>query len=201
MTTEVSICNQALGWLGEGFITSLDDDSKAAELCKLNYPELRNAVLEAANWTFASKRFELPKTDPPPPYGYANRYRLPSEVLRVIEVNKIDYYDPTRDWQKEGDSIVTNDNECRTRCIVQITDPTLFSPLFVQALAQRLAADLAVPITQSRALQGDHWQLYTAKMREAKALDGMQGKSKRARSRYLENARWSSGPAGAGPTV
>lgn len=187
--SEVSICNQAITWLGGTTIISLLDDSQEAKLCNANYDAVRDAVLEAHNWTFAIQRFNLAASATPPQFGYAAAYPLPSTALRVIDVNKLSFEDPTRTWVVEDGSILTDDSYCKCRCVVQVTDTAKFSPLFTQALAARLAADLAIPLTQSRSLQQDMWTLYTAKLKEAATIDGLQGRSRKLRSRWLSNAR------------
>lgn len=194
MASEVSICNQALSWLGGTHITSLDDDSTEASLCKATYASVRDAVLEARNWTFAIGRYDLPKAATGPTNGYANAFPIPSDVLRVLEV--LD----NNDWRMEGDGIVTNEGAVSIRAVVRVTDPNRFSALFVQALAARLAADLAIALTQSRELQKQHYQIFEAKMDEAAVNDGMQGKSRQVTSNWLRSARSGSSTL-PGPTV
>ena len=46
MVSEVSICNQALRWLGQNKIQSLDEKTASAEWMADNYPFIRDAVLE-----------------------------------------------------------------------------------------------------------------------------------------------------------
>ena len=54
--SEVSICNQALSWLGQETITSLDDQATTAVWMNANYDLLRDSVMEARMWTFATVR-------------------------------------------------------------------------------------------------------------------------------------------------
>lgn len=192
--SEVSICNQALSWLREAPIISLDDPSAKAGVCKLNYYPVRDAVLEAHNWTFAIGRYNLAPLSEAPEFRYSKAYTIPVEVLRVISVNEQDMNDPTRDWQVEGDSIVSNESSCKVKAVVRVEDPDKFSALFTQAFAARLAADMAISITGSRALQEQNYRLYLQKMREAVSVDNLQGKSQRIRSRWMSQARNSGGP-------
>lgn len=197
MASDVAICNQALGLLGTDPIIALTDNVKAASLCKLLYYDVRDAVLEAHDWTFAVVRAKLPASTTAPTFGFGVAYPLPANVLRVQEVNER----KGGPWQVEGGSIVTNDSTCRVKYISQITDPNKFSALFVQALAARMAAELAIPLTQSRALHEQHYKIYSAKIMEAAGRDGMQGTSRRIRSQWLQKARYASGPSSTGPTV
>ncbi len=201
MASEVDICNKALLSLGAAQIISLDDPTTEGALCKQLYADLRDAVLQAHDWSFAVERVNLPKSGSDPTFRYANAYPLPARVLYVSEVNKIERNDPTKDWQVEDDNIVTDDNNCSAKIIRQVTDTTKFSPLFIQALAARMGSDMAIPLTSNGKLEEAKWGLYVMKIKEAAGRDGQQGKSKRIRSRWLENARLSSGPRGLGPTV
>jgi len=201
MASEVDICNKALVSLGASVIISLDDEQIEAILCKQLYADLRDSVLQAHDWSWAIERILLPKGGIDPTFRYANAYPLPSRVLYVMEVNKVDRNDPTKDWQVEDDAVVTDDNTCAVKLLRQVTDTAKFSPLFVQALQARLAADMAIPLTSSGELEKAKWSLYLSKLKEASSRDGQQGKSRRIRSRWLENARLSSGPRGLGPTV
>jgi hypothetical protein len=201
MASEVDICNKALLSLGANQIISLDAEQTEAVLCKQLYADLRDAVLQAHDWSWAIERVNLPKAGTDPTFRYANSFPLPARVLHVMEVNKVEVNDPTRDWQIEDDHIVTNDVSCAAKLLRQVTDTSKFSPLFVQALQARMAADMAIPLTSNGKLEEAKWTLYRAKMAEAASRDGQQGKSRRIRSRWLENARLSSGPRGLGPTV
>jgi len=198
MTSKVSICNQALSLVGAETITSLDDDQKEAKLCKLNYDNIRDTVLEAHDWTFAIKWYDLPALADPPLSEFANAYEIPSEVLRIMFVGQ--NYNSQANWQVEAGNIVTNDASCRCQTIISIDDPSKYSPLFIQAFVARMAMELAIPITNSRSLMESNAQLYRAKVQDAVTKDNQQGKTRRIRSRWLQASR-SRGYRGAGPYV
>jgi len=185
MASEVSICNQALGWLGANLITSLDDETTEAVLCKANYSHLRDAVLEEADWTFATRRFKLVKSPNEPVYGYANKFQIPNDALRLISAtNREDNRNDTDefDWRREENFILANDAVVYSKIVVRITDPKRFSFMFIQALAYRIAAELATPLTESRTKEEKMQQMYEHRINKAKASDGSQGKSDRIKS-------------------
>jgi len=190
--TEVSICNQALSWLATGRITSLTENTDRARLCADNYYEARDATLEMAAWTFATKRFILnpvPDSDPvDPPYGYAKRYQLPVEILRVIECRS-DAVRPNGvsnlDWRVEENYIVTDAGILYVKAIIEMTDVNLFSSLFRQAMTARLAAMMSPTITESNTKTETLWALFGNYILEATAMDSSQGKSDRIRGRSL----------------
>ncbi len=143
--SEVSICKQALGWLGASRITTLDgsDTSTEALLCIDNYAPLRRAVLEEGRWTFATKRYTLaPLADKPEAYGY--QFLMPPEVLNVIEAREENQTFRNGvsniDWRLEQGNILADVAVLYIKAIIDITDPTKFSSMFVQALAARIAA-------------------------------------------------------------
>lgn len=201
----VEICNLALGWLGGDLIISLDDPSVEAKLCKANYALLRDAVLEEREWTFAVTRLEPVALLAGPVYGFDKAFQIPVEVIRILQVSRagevIDgaiiegsFLSATRggtgtgretriDWVREGDKILANNSaSIFIRALIRIEDTTKFSPAFDQALAARLAMELAIPITNSRTLQQDMAGLYAEKVRLAAASDGLQGRSQRVRA-------------------
>lgn len=204
-SSEVAICNQALGWLGGELITSFSDNSDEAKLCSANYALLRDAVLEEREWTFAVERIELSRLAAVPKYGFNYQFQIPATVIRVLQVSRkgdsngivgtterygtgLGSYDEVL-WLKEGTTIRTNASEIYARVLQQVTDPTKHSPAFDQALAARIAMDLAIPLTNSRTLQKDMAAMYGEKIALAAASDGLQGRSLKVRSTSLINVR------------
>lgn len=193
MVSEVSICNQALGWLGENPITSLDDPTRNANLCRDNYPFLRDAVLEERMWTFATARASSTVADLDD-WGVQYLHPIPLEWLAVYRVyctpgETPEQGVPAAGWRREGEYILSRETTIYMWGIKRISDTGKFTQLFVQALAARMAADLAMPLTEDRKKQADAWGLYQSKLREAAARDGAQGANDHIRSSGLVSAR------------
>ena len=190
MISETSICNQALLWLGQELITSLDDQNKTASWMKNNYSFIRDAVLETHAWTFATERATSNTADRD---GWDKQFVHPIgegwiSILRCFtRQGKM----PDRSFRVEGDKILSDYDTIWYWGIKRITDTQKFSPLFVQALAARLAADAAIPMTENRNLQSDMWNLFDVKVREAANRDGMQGANERVTSSSLVDVRHS----------
>lgn len=190
MNSEIAICNQALGWLGANPIISFDDASVEAKLCKANYGPLRDAVLEDHAWSFAVKRDALALLNETP-VTYAYAFQSPTDLLRVLQISVDGNFDVTEkvDWVLEDRKFLLDSDTAYIKYIYRMTDPAKFSPNFKQALAARIAADLAIPLTSSRTLQGDMYGLYQVKLMEAAQKDGLQGRYERLRSTWLRDAR------------
>jgi len=195
MANKVSIINQALGFLGANRITSIDDNSSTAILSKDLYDDTRDACLEEGDWSFAFRRYVLPQSVDKPAFGGQNKYPLPDDILRVIEVNENKY-----EWTLEERCIFTLQGMCQVTCIVKITDPNKMSAMFRQAFAARLAWDMALPITNSKTMYESMFNLYKQKIDYARANDGMQGTTKLVKSGRFTNAR-AGGSNFAGPYV
>ena len=197
--SEVSICNQALSLVGAKSITSLDDDVNEAKLCKLNYAPVRDAVLAEHDWTFATRWETLAASANPATGEFTNEFPLPSDVLAVLFVGQ-NHAHP-ENWQVENNAIRTDATTCKCQVLYLVEDTSKFSAMFTQALVARLAAELAIPITNSRTLMENMFAMYDQKMKRATAKDGQQGRSRRLRSTWLTGARYRYGYFGAGPYV
>lgn len=192
--SELEICNLALSWLAGNLITSFDDDVKEAAVCKANYELARDAVLEDRAWTFATKRYYWTPLVDSPPFGYSHAFLINPEVIRILEVRESGSQVRANgasnlDWRREGNTIVCNAASIYVKAIWRITDTTKFTPAFVHCLAARLAADIAITLTESRNMQRDMWDLYMKKLDDAAATDGMQGSNDIIESRYLIKVR------------
>lgn len=193
--SEVSICNQALTWLGQKPVTSLSDDSTTAEWMRTNYESIRNAVLEERMWTFATER-AISTTSDKDPWGTYWSHSAPVNWISVFRCyqnvsqscNTID-----KTWRLEGGNILSAYSTVYLWGIKLVTDTGKFTPLFVQALAARIAADAAIPLTENRELQSDMWNLFEVKLAEAAARDGQQGSNEQIISNTLIDARLGGG--------
>lgn len=208
MASEVTVCNQALSRLGGNLITSLDDGTTEAILCKANYEPMRDVVMMERYWTFATKRLELPIAAEPVPAPtdkqFANAFLIPSEVSIVIRASsEVDDRRPNRTpFRVEGQYIISDAETMYVKALVVVVDPNLMSAMFRQALAIRLASEICVALTSSIKTQQSLMQEYTALVLNAEAMDGMQGTTERIRSGdYIDVRRVGSAGSFIGPVV
>ena len=164
MLTEIDICNKALYRLGAnkiesatGKVIDLDpDDSTEALLCKALYEIMRDIVTEDGVWSFALERITLDKLDPPPSTdaAYAGRpfFDIPLDALiiyRCILPGSTSIYTEAEtqvNWRKEGKYILADAGKVAVQYIKQITDTTLFTNKYIDALSIRLAMELTTPL-------------------------------------------------------
>jgi hypothetical protein len=171
MASAVQICNLALAKIGEEQITSLTDNSKAARRCNLVYEPMRDVVIRSHLWNFAVKRVALAASVDTPAYEYTTKFALPTDFLRLVDTNMLD----SAEFKVEGRFILAHASTLSIRYIAQITDPNEFDWLFIEALAARMAAELAISLTDNRQLSVDLFNLYQGKIAEARSIDAQEG--------------------------
>jgi len=152
MPSVVQICNFALTRIGQSqLIDSLSEQSLAAQLCTLHYDACCDEVLRDSPWPFARKRVALADIGSPPS-DWLFRYRYPVDCLRALWVSLPGVRQPRADQRvpfevvhaEGGRALLCDLPEAELVYVVRVEDTTYFDPLFVSALAWRLAAELAM---------------------------------------------------------
>lgn len=143
-----SISNIALVALGEDPVTSLDENSKNAILCKARYNDIRRGLLESHPWPFAMKQAQWAEDPDAPLFQWGHRYRVPADFIRFYGQSQ-DRYDMAV-WVIMSGFLYTNDTApLDVLYIWDQDDATKFPPLFVHTLAYEIAMQLGVSITQN----------------------------------------------------
>ena len=187
MSTQLEICNIALSYVGATPIADLSETSTEAQWCNTNYEPLKLAVLAERTWSFAETVTEVTS---PTPGTTGFLYAIPANTVRVYRC--YDQINPKRQarWQRQGSSILTDYDG--SLWMVRTDGATLeadFPPMFVQALAGRLAMDMAIPIARSQSMLGGLVTMYEQKISAAAAADGSEGRSERHDSTELTSVR------------
>jgi len=191
MSSETDICNMSLDRIGHQTITSLDQGTKAADLCSRNYARVRDALLRSHPWNFAIKRATLALTATTPNHEFDYQHSLPSDCLKVIRTNwEADftsgsaiygfpgvhgYAGSNVPYRIEGRYLVCNETTAKIEYIAQITDTAQFDELFIDVLAQRLAAEIGMALMDNASAVKGLWDIYTQKLNEARMTDATEG--------------------------
>lgn len=140
--SQTSIVNWALTKLGSDRITNPGDANERAETAAEIYPQVLDAELRRNAWKFAIKSAALGEELPAPALPWTRRFALPGDCLRLLVVGS----DPMRGqaWAIEGRHIVGNQAApLPIRYVTSAVTPAIMDALFVEALATKLAIDLA----------------------------------------------------------
>lgn len=171
--TDVDICNLALGRVGvDKTILAFTEQSKEARNCRRFYPLARDEVLEKVVWPFTVRiqaLAPLPVGTILPGWGF--QFQAPADMLTALEVSHsaevsslAGYYaDCCGPWMPAraaryafrkaqsadgtATAILCNMDAPYLVYSARIEDTAQYSALCVSAIADRLAMELAMPMT------------------------------------------------------
>lgn len=172
MAVSIPICNMALGDIRAPAIQTIDDPSTEAQMCARYYPHCLALMLDDYTWEFLKRIANLAllaTNERSPEWSYA--YALPSDCGQALRLmpsaptitDATLWRDPMampipRWWDQfiiENGVLYTNIASARLEYASNAADEAVFPPMFREALRKLLAANLAIPILNSRELEGD----------------------------------------------
>jgi hypothetical protein len=180
---ETMIANRALQKLGASRVMSMGDDTKNGRACHACYAALRDAELRAHGWKFATARATLAELDEAPAWGFAHQFEAPADCLRLLQVGESPAGDSLADYRSapqpvfayEGGRILTNlSAPLNIRYVRRVTDVSRFDPLFSEALAARMAVELADELTDSPSKASVAQGMYKDAIRQAVRVDAIE---------------------------
>jgi hypothetical protein len=182
----------ALSRIGQGAISSLSDIDNISITCNVHYQQAVDWVLREREWKDAKKRTSLSTPDGVPAFGWTQYYNVPTDSLRVLDVRASsleDYAENDTMWSSEGDKIMCEvDDGIKVKYLYRMTVTDIPSHV-IQVISVKLAHLICLPITSSTKLRDDLYLEYKDQLKEAAALDGMQGRSAVLRSSNLVKVR------------
>jgi hypothetical protein len=192
MASEVSICNLAISMFGLGsLISALDEESTEAEHCNLHYENARDQTLEDHDWGFASVETVLALTGTAPT-RWTYSYARPSGCIIEREIVRTSDEPVKFEVALASDLttqlIYTNEAEASLRYTARVTNPSVFSTGFINALYCRIAMAIAMPLTKDVNKLESATKYYAAFLRQAELQDAGRGHNKVDRE-----AAWISG--------
>lgn len=194
--TERPIINEALTKIGQRRITAAQlttPDNKASNLVVDTYENHRDQTLEDHPWNFAIHRAELTKNVTAPVYEFDFDYDFPNGTtpadkpyaLRILQINddllwtwtwRWEAAPGSHRWKSEDRKILSNiDTPLQIRYIGRVTTYATMTAMFKDLLAQKLAAEWAEPLTASTSVKDRADANFSAKLGEARTIDGQEG--------------------------
>ena len=150
-STNVDICNLALANLGDGFVSAMTDNTKAAKICQQIYGHCRKTLLQRAPWAFAlALSGPLTETDTPA-FGFGHAYILPGDCLTVHALNLSGH-----PWRIAGEVLHTSldgsalADGLRVEYVRDTEAVEDFSQAFAEALVLLITWRLVMPVTGKR---------------------------------------------------
>ncbi len=190
--SETDIANRALSKLGDARIIDITQPVNAAgRAMQHRFPFVRDYMLQTYPWRFAMALASLAADATPPAWGYAKRYRLPDDLLRLVTLGdtSIDIATYGVQYRVGGETsdvtaaafevigpYIHTDLSAPLRIlyVTQITDTGEFPDVFSEALAVRLAFDACEELTQSATKKDALASELKMVMTEARRVDALQ---------------------------
>ena len=176
MVTEVEVCNRALIKVGCKTINALSETGKRATTCAVFLPQVVDEVLADHNWNFATGYAQLEKLGTAPLFEFDNAYSMPLDCVKVRQMD-----DETAEFEvvsgEDGQTRVlyTDEDPALIKYTRRITTASAWPPKFVEAVACKLAAELAVPLTSSTKLEQSMMTKYVNALASAQDVDSSEG--------------------------
>jgi hypothetical protein len=170
--TALALCARALLRLGARPIASLTEGSAEAEIAATLYPGIRDALLSAHPWSFATGQATLAQLSAEPVADFAHAFQLPPGLLRVLSAG----------GSGRGRGIAFRLHEDRlhadapavTLTYIFRADEGSFPPFFAACLVARLAAEFCLPLTESASRAETLFRLAEQELRQARQIDSQQ---------------------------
>lgn len=181
---KLSVINAALMKCGLPLAASLQDVDWGASV---RFDDVTEQILRAHAWNFATA-YATPAQAGQPAHGYRYAYPLPDDCVRVIDVRPAeDLRAPQARFSVMGRQLFTNVSPCNLRYVRRLTDPAGWTTDFADAVATRLAAEIAPLAAQSFGLGASLLQMAQLALQQAQASDaGERRELLPMRSSYIE---------------
>lgn len=182
MTSKVEIANMALANIeAEALVESLDSpyESEEARYCDMYFEQTRKYLMRQHNWNFAITHQALASIGTAPaPWSY--QYQFPTDCMKAIEIAKTVSTDAAKPfavgWDgASGKYIWTDEQDATLKFVKDVTDPTVFDVMFVEALAWGLAFRISGPITGSQEKKQTALTVFRNLITEAQSEDAEEG--------------------------
>lgn len=183
--TKIEICNHALLNIGADTIASLDTNSNtddgvvySAKLCNTFFNQALEEVLRTHKWNSAMKRASLARLSEAPAFKFKYKYQLPIDYIRIINVYDTPEANSVKtEWVVEGNTILCDYDAVYLSYVSKVEDVNTLDAFLTQAIIQKLAIKLSVPMQLDRAMKNDLIQEYNSViLPQARSVDTLENK-------------------------
>lgn len=153
--SDISLCGNALIRLGAEPITAFEEGSAEADIANALYHLVRDGMLSAYPWSFATAQRSLAQLSGVPVADYAFAYQLPADFLRALSLGRggpDGAYATGRGatYRIHERRIHTNAESPVLTYIFRLSE-SAFPPYFDKALTDKLSAEFCLPVTENTA--------------------------------------------------
>ena len=184
---DIGLCSRALIQIGASPITSFDDGTAESEIASALFAPLRDALLSAYPWTFATGQVTLVKLSTPPIADYTNAFQLPNDYLRAISAGSggrgrgLNYRIARGALHTDAEEVILS--------YIFRPEEEEFPPFFDVALISRLAAEFSIPVTENTSRTETLHKFSNREFARARQIDAQQDSPNRIEDFTLIDVR------------
>jgi hypothetical protein len=188
-TSVLEVVQMALGCIGDtGVVTSITSpQTKAERFAALHYSRTRDTILRKVSPSWATRRGALVQLTDSVRDGWGYVYMAPPDMLRVLAFD-LGYRGSVKPtdvrWAIEANNlgsgwVLTSDfaPPASVAYVAQITDPSVWTPDFLEAVVWGLAAKLALPMGVPTEKASTAFSMARLRLNEAIADDANDGRT------------------------
>jgi hypothetical protein len=184
---DIALCSRALIRIGAAPITSFEDGTAESEIAGALFAPVRDALLSAYAWSFASGQAELVELETPPLADYDHAFQLPNDFLRALSAGT-GARGRGLNYRVARGALHTNAEHVILTYVFRPEEEE-FPPYFDQALIARLAAEFTIPVTENTSRAEALYRLAEREYERARQIDAQQDTPGRIEDFSLIRAR------------
>lgn len=170
--SDIGLSSRALIKIGASPITSFNDGTAESEIAGALFPQIRDALLSAYAWSFATGQIALDQLQTAPIADYQYAYQLPNDFLRALSAGSgtrgrgLNYRIAAGALHTDAPDVVLT--------YIYRPEEEVFPPYFDQALIARLAAEFTIPVTENTSRSETMLSIAEREFQRARQIDAQQ---------------------------
>ncbi|MGZ9109343.1 MAG: hypothetical protein ACXW4B_11055 [Micavibrio sp.] len=170
--SDVALCSRALIRLGAAPITSFDDGTAESEIAGALFGPVRDSLLSAYGWSFATGQVALNRLQDTPVADYQNVFQLPADFLRAMSAGAggrgrgLNYRITRNVLHSNADDV--------TLTYIFRPQEEEFPPYFDAVLIAKLSAEFCIPVTENTSRAETLFRLADSEFQRARQIDAQQ---------------------------
>lgn len=170
--SNIALCSRALIRLGAAPISSFDDGTAESEIAGALYGPVRDALLSAYSWSFATGQVSLNELETPPVADYQRAFQLPSDFLRGLSAGAggrgrgLNY--------RIARNLLHSNADAVTLTYIFRPEEEEFPPYFDSVLISRLSAEFCIPVTENTSRAESLFRMADSEFQRARQIDAQQ---------------------------
>jgi hypothetical protein len=170
--SRIDLCSRALLKIGANVVSSLDEGTAEADVASNLYDYVRDGLLSAHPWHFATTQRTLAALSSEPIGDFANAFALPADCLRVLSAGSA----------RRGAGLAytildrrlhTNAAEVTLTYVFRANEED-FPPFFDKVLIAQLAAEFCIPLTDSTSRWDSLRKVADSELKQAKLINAQE---------------------------